>query len=152
MINLSPDQVLPQRDTMQLIDKVIEINDDFSRCEMQVRDDNIFYEPAIKGIYAWIGIELMAQTVAAFAGFHSTGNQPSIGLLLSVRQYKHKNQSFSLGDKLIIQANKIYLEDNIGVFNCEILYNNKCLASAKLNTYQPAKDKLAEILLGNKKS
>lgn len=150
MIYLQPDQLLPQRGTMKLLDKTIEINDDFSQSEMQVRDNNIFYEPAIKGIYAWVGIELMAQTIVLFASFHSSNKQPQLGFLLSVRQYKHKNLFFSLHDRLIIQANKIYLENNIGVFNCEIFCNHEIVASAKLNTYQPAQDKLKEILRGNK--
>lgn len=148
-MNLSPDQLLPQRDTMQLIDNIIDINDEFARCDMQVRDTNIFYDPQIKGIYAWVGIELMAQAVALYAGFQSPGDKPNIGLLLSVRQYKLGKTQFSADNTLIIQANKVYLEDNVGVFNCEIFHENKRVASARLNTYLPPEEKLQKILRGN---
>lgn len=148
-MNLVPDQLLPQRDSMQLIDNIIEINDEFARCDMQVRASNIFYEPTIKGIYAWVGVELMAQTVALYAGFHSPGDKPNIGLLLSVRQCKLEKIQFPLDKTLIIQANKVYLEDNVGVFRCEIFSDNTCIASARLNTYQPPAEKLRNILRGH---
>lgn len=151
MHNLSLDKLLPQTGKMRLIDRVIEITDDFARCAVQIRRDNIFYQDDIGGIYAWIGIELMAQAVALFASYQGTGNTPKTGLLLSARQFVHKNKAFLLSEQLTIQVNKVYREDSVAVFNGEIFCQDECVASAKLNAYQPPENKLQAILAGNKK-
>ncbi len=151
MSDLSLDKLLPQTGKMRLIDHVIDITDDFARCGMQVHQDNIFYHADIGGIYAWIGIELMAQAVALFASHHGTRNSPKTGLLLSARQFLHKNNTFLLGDQLIIEANKVYMEDNVAVFNGKIFCHGECVASARLSAYQPSESQLKEILTGNKK-
>lgn len=149
MSDLSLDRLLPQTGKMRLIDNVVEITDDYARCDMQVCQDNIFYHDDIGGIYAWVGIELMAQAVALFASYHGAGNTPKTGLLLSARQFLHKKKVFLLGDKLTIQVDKVYMENNVAVFNGKIFCQGECEASAKLNAYQPSESKLKEILEGN---
>ena len=56
---------------------------------------------------------------------------------------KHSNKKSKMKD---------YLENNIGVFSCEIISNNgqseEVIASAKLNTVKPSADKLNSILQG----
>lgn len=151
MRKLSLDKLLPQTGKMRLIDRAIEITDDVARCAVQIRKDNIFYHDDIGGIDAWIGIELMAQAVALFASFHGAGNTPKTGLLLSARQFVHKNKAFLLDDQLTIQVNKVYMEDSVAVFHGEIFCRGECVASAKLNAYQPPENKLQAILAGNKK-
>ncbi|HLF66395.1 MAG TPA: hypothetical protein VI522_02140, partial [Gammaproteobacteria bacterium] len=74
--------------------------------------------------------------------------KPHAGLLLSVRKFSSDQAYFKLGQKLMIVADKVYLEDNVGVFNCNIKVDNNIIATAKLNTYQPSKEKLKEILQG----
>ena len=152
MRDLSLDNLLPQTGKMRLIHHVIKITDDFVQCDMQVNEDNIFYDADIDGIYTWVGIELMAQAVALFASYHGAGNTPKTGLLLSARQFLNKNKLFSLGDKLIIEASKVYMEGSVAVFNGKIFCRYECVVSAKLNAYQPSESQLKEILKGNKKN
>ena len=51
MNNLSIEKLLPQTDTMRLIDRVIEVTDDFALCEMQVREENIFFIQKFVGFF-----------------------------------------------------------------------------------------------------
>lgn len=141
MNDLSVEKLLPQSETMRLIDRVIKVTDDTALCEMQVRKDNIFFDADINGIYVWIGIELMAQTVAAFAGYRNITDAPKIGLLLSARQFSHTKPVFLLGETLTIQANQVYMEDVVAVFETKIFCDGECVASAKLNAYQPPANK-----------
>ncbi len=144
---------IPHRASMKLIDTLVAIDENEINCKSTISEDNVFYEKEIHGIYSWVGMELMAQAVAAYAGYQDGQNQsPSIGLLLSLRNFKSNRPFFKLGETLIIKAHKDYLENNIGVFSCEIISNNgqseEVIASAKLNTVKPSADKLNSILQG----
>lgn len=146
MMNI--ENYIPHRHGMRLIDKIIEVNDDYALCETHINHDSLFYCPSISGIMPWIGIEFMAQTVAVFAGFQQHKSEPDIGLLLSVRQFICTKPYFSENTCLIIKATKIYLEDNVGVFQCDIELKKESVASARLNTLQPDPHNLVNLLTG----
>jgi predicted hotdog family 3-hydroxylacyl-ACP dehydratase len=147
------EQVIPQKEGMKLIDRIIEFSDEQIVCESIIQKNNLFYDSKINGVYSWVGVEFMAQAIAAYAGCskyqENTNNKHSIGFLLSVRKFSTTQDYFKCDDKLIIKAEKIYLSDGVGVFLGEIIINKKTIASAKLNTYQPGKDKVEQILKGN---
>lgn len=146
MMNI--ENYIPHRHGMRLIDKIIDVNDNYALCENHINHNSLFYCPSILGIMPWIGIELMAQTVAVFAGFQQHKSEPDIGLLLSVRQFTCTKPYFPKNTCLIIKATKIYLEDNVGVFQCDIELNNESIASARLNTLQPAAHHLVNLHTG----
>ena len=149
-MSLQSEQYIPHRGKMSLIDNVLEVNDDYALCEVIITDQSTFYEAEISGIYNWVGVEYMAQCVASYAGFHS--QSINIGLLLSVRRFKSTLAFFSEGSVLKIKANKVFLEESLGVFDCEIKLGGELIASAKLNTFQPPADKIDEILKGKVKT
>ena len=142
--------IIPHQPPMRLIDEVLFADDDTVRCRLTIREDNIFYDSNIGGVYTWIGIEIMAQTVAAFAGIGKPGQAPKIGFLLSVRKYTHQREYFALGEELIISAKKDFLHENIGVFSCDITIEHKLVASVILNIIEPPADKVEGILRGQK--
>lgn len=142
--------IIPHQPPMRLIDELLFANSDTVKCRLTIREDNIFYDPVINGVYAWIGIEIMAQAVAAYAGAGKPGHAPKIGFLLSVRKYSHQRKYFELGDELIISAQKDFLHENIGVFSCEIRVAGELAVSAILNIIEPPADKVEGILKGQK--
>ena len=147
--SIKPKDLLPHQDKMCIIDKIIEASNDIIICQSYVSKDNIFYNTKIKGIYNWFGIEFMAQTVGIFAGYHTQGSdKPDIGLLLSVREFKSSYHQFDQNKTLTIIAKKIFLEGNIGVFNCKINIDGEKVCQAKLNTYLPKREDVQAILTG----
>ena len=149
------EQYIPHRSSMKLIDQLTSVTDMIVVCKTTITETHVFYDEPIQGVHSWIGIELMAQTVAAFAGYQDDSNEePAIGLLLSLRNFTCERAVFKLGETLSIKAHKEYLDDDIGVFSCEITSEDiepeKIIASAKLNTTQPSAEKLKIILNGGR--
>lgn len=142
--------MIPHQPPMRLVDDLLFADSEAVICRLVIREDNVFYDKTINGIYAWIGIEIMAQTVASYAGAGKPGQTPKIGFLLSVRKYAQHQQYFAIGDELIISAKKDFLHENIGVFTCEIQVGGKLAASAILNIIEPPADKVEGILKGQK--
>ena len=137
---------LPQQGPMKLIDSIVLINEKSAICKTVITENNLFYDASIKGIYAWIGIEFMAQTIAVFATSKNL-QEPRIGFLMSVRKFAYDQPYFKLGDSLTIVANREYLDEKIGVFGGKITKNNRQVATAKLTAYQPTKNQLRNMML-----
>jgi predicted hotdog family 3-hydroxylacyl-ACP dehydratase len=137
MILKAPENYLPHRSPMLLIDSILAINATTVSCQLTVRENNIFYDADVGGIHNWIGIEIMAQTAGVFAFFQNPEPKPQFGFLLSVRKFSCQQKYFNLHDVLTITAQNEYLQDNIGVFQCSIIIGNNLIASAKLNALQP---------------
>lgn len=63
-------KLLPHTGDMILLDRVLTFDDDALSAGLTVRGDGLF--GYIDHIPAWVGIEYMAQTVAAYIGIKST--------------------------------------------------------------------------------
>lgn len=142
------EKFIPQQPPMRLIDVIIEVNDKLASCHATISENNIFYDATIQGVYSWVGVELMAQAAAVFASYQGRKNEPQMGFLMSVRKFSSSVPYFKLHDALRIIAHKEYLEDNVGVFQCEIFLNHKLIASANLNAFVPTKEQAQAILRG----
>ncbi len=149
---LAPEKLIPHKPPMVLLDSVLDVNESLARCQVTIREDNILYDPEIQGVYAWIAIEVMAQTAAVFAAFQrqQPEAEPQIGFLLSVRNFSCEKPYFALNEVLTIVANSEYIQEDVGVFQGEIFINNKLIACAKLNTFQPPRHQADIYLRGGK--
>lgn len=93
------------------------------------------------GMPAWIGIELMAQAVAAHVGLRGwlAGTPPKPGVLLGSRAYRASASSVPPGTRLQVSARMSYSDESgFGVYDCAIRCVSGHLASAALKVYQPA--------------
>ncbi|QSA99091.1 3-hydroxylacyl-ACP dehydratase [Methylococcus sp. EFPC2] len=125
---------------MVLLDRILEVNREFIVAELVVRSDGLFYAEREGGLPAWIGIELMAQTVAAYSGYWRLQRNLSVdlGFLLGTRHYESSVATFPAGVTLRIRAEKeIEGSNGLAVFDCGIEGEN-LWASAKLNVFLPA--------------
>ena len=59
--------LIPHSDAMVLVDRVIAVDEESLCAEVRIRPDSLFC--MANGVGAWIGLEYMAQTIAAFAGY-----------------------------------------------------------------------------------
>jgi predicted hotdog family 3-hydroxylacyl-ACP dehydratase len=96
----------------------------------------------------WVGIELMAQTIAAWAGMQGRlrGEPVRIGMLLGTRKYRCQPTSFAAGALLTIEASCLLQDGGMASFECRILQDGRECATARLSTYQPAPGELSDLL------
>lgn len=132
------DALLPQSRSMVLLDSVLEKDDEHIVVELTVRDDGLFSSPE-RTVPAWLGLEYMAQTVAAFSGYNkkSRGEAIQLGFLLGTRYYQCSVDHFPCGTLLKVRAEKIIEAANdMSVFDCT-LEGNGIIATSKLNVLLP---------------
>lgn len=133
---------------MSLLSRIVDHGDGWLRSEVEIGPESLFSDE--RGVPAWIGLEYMAQTIAAYAGLQErlVGKPPKIGFLLGTRNYSTNADYFVPGQTLTIRAEVEMVGANgLNVFNCEIRGNN-VRAEAVVNVFQPddAESFLAEAL------
>ena len=139
--------VLPHKAPMILIDKMIAVAEETVHCQLTITPNHTYYDQAISGLAGWIGIELMAQTVASWSGFHALQKKcnPPMGFLLGTRRYKSNVSTFANLSVLHIYAERLMENDGMAVFSCKIESQGNILAIGQLNAYVPSKEKLDQI-------
>lgn len=128
--------LIPHTGSMVLLDRIVDYDDQSLKAELAVRGDGLLGDD--QSIPAWVGIEYMAQTIAAYAGVIARqANEPiRLGFLLGTRRYNSNVAVFKVGSILTVWVKKIIQDDNLGVFDCRILGEGVEI-TANLNVYQP---------------
>lgn len=130
--------LLPQSGDMVLVDRVVEVGDSHIVVALTVRDDGLF-SLADQTVPAWVGMEYMAQTVAAFSGYHRLrrGEPVGLGFLLGTRHYQSSVAAFRCGEQLQVHAERIIeTDDDMSVFSCQ-LSGSDVEAHCRLNLLLP---------------
>jgi predicted hotdog family 3-hydroxylacyl-ACP dehydratase len=115
-------EVLPHTDAMILLDHIVACEAERIACTRRVRAGESFVADD-GSLPAWAGLELMAQTVAAWAGWHAlaAGEPIRLGFLLGTRHYHATADAFPAGSELRIEAVRHFHDDEgMGVFACRI--------------------------------
>ena len=132
------DEVVPHRGAMRLVDRVLAWDETTLVAELVVPQAGLFVDGG--GVPAWIGIEYMAQAIAAWAGSRARrdGRPPGIGFLLGSRRYTCERALFPSGTRLQVRAHCELLGDNgLGMFACVIEADGQTWASANVSVFQP---------------
>jgi len=139
MIDINIAELLPHAGKMVLLDQVVEYDHQSLVATTVVRDDGLFGDG--KTVPAWLGIEYMAQTIAAQGGMmcYLAGKPIQLGFLLGTRRYVCNIANFKVGERLTVRVERILEDQGLAVFNCQILGDGIDI-SAKLNVYQPDKE------------
>ncbi|WP_194756893.1 ApeP family dehydratase [Aliidiomarina indica] len=142
MNGLRVEDVIPHKASMVLLDELIDATSTGAFCQVHISPKSSFYTEVLDGVPAYIGLEYIAQTIAAYSGVvaRQGGNSPQIGLLLGTRKYEPTKSHFSNGDILHVKADKL-LEDSNGlsVFLGTIAVGTEdnVVVRAKINVFQP---------------
>ena len=131
------DDWLPHRGRMRLIDRVDRCDDAAIACTAVVREHGLF--TGADGLPAWIGIELMAQSAAAWAGAQAraSGGAPRAGFLVGTRRYDAQVPFFAIGAVLDIVAVCAAAGDNgMRLFDCTISHEGRELASGHIGVFE----------------
>jgi predicted hotdog family 3-hydroxylacyl-ACP dehydratase len=131
--------LVPHAGPMVLLDRVISADEERLCAEVSIRSDSLFC--TADGVGAWIGLEYMAQAVAAYAGYvaYLRGESVKIGFLLGTRRFDCDRPFFSVGTRLQVRVKRIFQSENgMGSFECCIDDGAAEIARATLTVYQPA--------------
>lgn len=131
-------ELVPHRSAMLLVDRLLEDDAESVRVEATVKPGQLFLTEG--GLPAWVGIELMAQTIAAWAGARAkeAGQPVKLGFLLGSRRYEATEPLFPVGTRLEIEARQeLVAENGLAVFACRIFREGAVVATAHLNVFQP---------------
>lgn len=131
-------ELVPHQGPMCLLDRLLAAEGERLSAEVIVPAQGLFSHDG--GVGAWVGIEYMAQAVAAWAGWQARaqGHAPRIGLLLGTRRYRCSVPRFAAGQCLQIDIERGYQADNgLGQFECRIHADGVELASAQLTVFGP---------------
>lgn len=130
--------IVPHAGTMSLLDMALEGDADSLLAQVTIQADSLFFDG--EGVGGWVGIEYMAQAIAAWAGWHARlrGEAPKVGFLLGSRRYDCARPSFRLGEVLRIEVKQQFQADNgLGQFACRIEIAGETVASAALTVFEP---------------
>ena len=139
------ERVLPHAHPMILVDKLVDYTATSSACTVQITENSNFYNPQRKSVPSYVGIEYMAQTIAAYANALKLDNdgKVSLGFLVSARNYMTQVREFTLGTKLLIQVELLFKEANgLSVFDCKIKQDELLVVEAKINVFEPDEPEL----------
>jgi predicted hotdog family 3-hydroxylacyl-ACP dehydratase len=135
---------------MVLLDRVIMADEDNLCAEITIHEASLFYDG--EGVGAWVGIEYMAQAIAAHAGYiaHTKGEAIKVGFLLGTRRFESRTAQFTLGAILHVHIHRALQGDNgLGAFECTIhdtKHPESALATATITVFQP--NNVADFLQG----
>lgn len=131
-------ELIPHREPMLLIDRVLHVAVDSASAEVRINRDSSFFLAPL-GVPAWIGVEYMGQTAALIAGYQLQQGltPPHLGFLLGTRQYTMPVPWFGEGDLLHVTCKQAAVSgDQLAQFNCEISRNGELCATAKLTVFR----------------
>lgn len=132
------EELLPHRGTMLLLDAVNDWDAESATASAPVRADAWYAEP--EGMPARIGIELMAQTIAAHVGLvaRSRGAAPKHGVLLGTRAYQVTMTHFPAGESLTVTTHLILRDaSGLGAYDCSIQRHGQTVATATIKVFEP---------------
>jgi predicted hotdog family 3-hydroxylacyl-ACP dehydratase len=129
-------ELVAHRGRAVLLDRVVEASETWVRCSVRMRDD---FPYMVDGrVPAVVGVELMAQAVAAFAGLSArrAGGRPKVGYLIGVRNLRLRTEAFPAGQELLVSATLTWNDQNLGSFDCSVTSDGAPLADASLTVYE----------------
>lgn len=130
--------LLPHAGDTILIDEVLAHDADSLHARAVVKRG--LYSLPDGSLPPWLGLELMAQAVGAWAGCQARLAEAPVklGFLLGTRRYDCQAEALPVGAVLDIHVRRGLIDDSgMSVFDCTLRDGARPLASARLNVYQP---------------
>lgn len=131
------EELVPHSGDMSLLDEIVAVGEETLSAKLRVRADGIFDRNG--RVPAYVGIEYMAQAIAAFSGYWAkqAGEEVRLGFLLGTRKFDSNSDSYQCGDQLTIDVERLLQAENgMATFECRIS-GAGIEQSARLNVYQP---------------
>lgn len=137
-LRYTPAELVPHAGAMCLLDTVDAYGQDWIDTSVTIRPDSRFGDA--HGVPAWVGLEFMAQTIAAWSGIEQVqaGVRPGIGLLVGTRHCAFEVDHFAHGWTLRLRAALLLRDEHdLAVFACSLQHDGAVLAQAQVKAYRP---------------
>jgi predicted hotdog family 3-hydroxylacyl-ACP dehydratase len=127
---------------MVLLSRVLHHEEGHTVCEVEIDLQTIFQDAA-GNVVAWMGIEYMAQCIAAHSGLigRTSGKPPQLGLLIGSRRIDFHTPGYRSGQTLEVTAHRVW-GGSVGLvsFDCTLLdaSTRALLAEGRLSCFTPA--------------
>jgi predicted hotdog family 3-hydroxylacyl-ACP dehydratase len=133
-------QLVPHSGQMVLLDRALEADADHLCAEVRIHEASML--AGTDGVGSWVGIEYMAQAIAAHAGWLALqrGEEVKVGFLLGSRKYEARVANFALGSVLRVNVRRVLQSENgLGAFECriDIVGGQANVAAATVTVFQP---------------
>ncbi|KQZ97960.1 hotdog family protein [Achromobacter sp. Root565] len=131
--------LLPHAGDMILLDTVIRYDADSLTARAVIRPGP--YSLPDGSLPPWLGMELMAQAVGAWAGCQArqANEAVKLGFLLGTRRYECHDASLPAGAELTVHVERGLIDaSGMSVFECVLRDDARVVARARLNVYQPS--------------
>lgn len=143
---LSPGDYLPHDAPMLLLEEVVSVADETATCHVTVSANSVLAPSSTPtAIYGWFALELMAQTIGVWSGWHrQQQGQASItlGMVLGARELVCATGVLPAGKTLSIHVKLLMQDARFGSFECAIRADNETLATGRVNTFQPTSEEI----------
>ncbi|HET9989016.1 MAG TPA: hypothetical protein VFQ65_10850 [Kofleriaceae bacterium] len=122
---------LPHRPPMLLIDELVEVSDVRAVVRATIKPDCVFARDGI--VHPAAMIEFMAQCCAIMSAVRPSDKGPRLGFMISCREVDLLVDSFAVGDKLELTADKIHGQEPLAVFGCTVVRDGAVCATMQLS-------------------
>lgn len=144
---LSPGEYLPHDAPMLLLDEVVNVTNDSALCRATVSANGALapFLDAEGHLPGWFALELMAQTVGVWSGWHrhqQGQGSISLGMVLGARELLCAAGILPAGLTLDITVTLLMQDERFGSFECAIAAGEETLATGRVNTFQPTSEEL----------
>ena len=137
VLPIEAEKLVPHRRPTCLIDRLTEYGEEFGVAEARIRAENpLVNESGALDTIAYV--ELIAQTYAAFKGYHDMINDAPVkkGFLAAVKNMETRGEAHS-GDLLIISVRTLSEVGDFAVAEGTITRDGEILASGSLTLWIP---------------
>ena len=147
---LLPENYLPHRAPMILIDKVIDVTEDSAVCESYINDTGVLrnFTDSEGNLPSYFTIELISQTVGVWSGYMAKLHNidiPPMGMVLGARDLKYPKDHFKKGSTLRISVRKLMDDGAVASFDGDICADDSASASGRVNLIRVTDDDLERL-------
>ena len=130
-------EVVPHSGRMLLLDRIVQFDAESLTSELTIHADSPFVRDSAIG--AWVALEYMAQSIAAFAGCvaRTRGEPPRVGFLIGSRHFTSNTPSIPVATTLRVHIiRELQDESGLGAFSATVRGDNIEI-DAVLSVFQP---------------
>jgi len=129
-------ELLPHAGPMLLVRRVLSHSPERTVCAVEVADSELF-RAADGRVPAYVGLEYMAQCIAAHGGLaaRALGAAPSPGLLVGAKQLALHREWLATDESLEVSARLLGRAGALASFRCELRAGEELVADGTLSVY-----------------
>lgn len=131
--------LVPHSPPMVLIHRIASCDGDDLIAEVDIDPSSLFYDAAIQGVPTWVGIEYIAQSIAALGGIRAKrkGEAVKMGFLLGARRFHTHQPTMCRGKTYRISVVQVLRDDSgLASFDGSISQQDELICEARVNVFE----------------